>query len=216
VEIIDHHNLGDIGTTIPINFRSKPVGCTATIIYESFVENKVAIPKYIAGLLVSAILSDTLLLTSPTTTDEDKKAASKLAKTANINLEKYGHMMIKAASSIKGMTINEQIYQDYKSYTVGNRQLGIGQLMTLDIDLIKDNLDAYVEKLDELHFHNEGLYALFVSDPIKKGSYVFYNELSSGIIKEAFNLDEVYQGVFIKGIISRKKQIIPAIMNILL
>ncbi len=215
VEIIDHHNMGKIGTSIPINFRCKPVGCTATIIYESFMESKVSIPKYIAGLLVSAILSDTMLFTSPTTTEEDKKAAMKLAKIAKVDVKKYGYDMLKAASTIKGLSINEQIYQDYKSYTVGNRQMGISQLTTMDIDEILANLDDYVAKLKEMRIGNNGVYALFITDVIKNGTYIIYEESSENIIKEAFNLDKIYQGVFIEGIISRKKQIIPAIMNIL-
>ena len=215
LEIIDHHNLGEIGTSIPINFTSKPVGCTATIVYQLFTEKRVSIPKYIAGLLVSAIISDTLLLTSPTTTDEDKKAAEKLAKIAKINLNKYGYEMLKAASSIKGLSINEQIYRDYKSYTVGPRQLGIGQLMTMDFEEIEKNIDEYVEKLNEMRTIRDGIYALFITDVIKNGSYIIYNKASEDIIKESFGLDEIYEGVFLKGYISRKKQFIPAIMNIL-
>ena len=120
-----------MGTPVPINFRAKPVGCTATMIYEEFLEEKVAIPKNIAGLLLSAILSDTLLYTSPTTTDKDKEAAKKLASIAKVDPEKYGLEMLTNASSIKGMSINDLIRNDFKSYNVGNKKLGIGIIMTI-------------------------------------------------------------------------------------
>lgn len=215
IEVIDHHNMGSLGTAIPIDFRSKTVGATATIIYESFIENKVAIPKTIAGLLISAILSDTMLLTSPTTTEEDKTAVSKLAKIAKVDINSYGYEMIKASSSIKGMSITQQIYQDYKSYTVGSRELGIGQLSTMDFEEIKSNIDKYIDQLDEMHSHSDGVYALFITDVINKGSYVIYSTNSENIIKDAFNLDKVYQGIFLSGIVSRKKQVLPAIMNVM-
>ena len=115
LEIIDHHNLGAIGTNVPINFRSKPVGCTSTMIYEMFIQEKVNIPSDIAGLMLSAILSDTLLLTSPTTTEDDKNAAVKLADIAKVDMDKYGLEMIKAASSIEGMSVKDLIKSDFKN-----------------------------------------------------------------------------------------------------
>ena len=115
IEIIDHHNLGTIGTKVPINFRCMIVGCTATIIYKMHQESKIKLPKNIAGLLLSAILSDTLLFTSPSTTELDKQVAIKLSKIARINIDDYGYKMLKAASTISGLTVDELIYQDYKS-----------------------------------------------------------------------------------------------------
>lgn len=215
VEIIDHHNLGAIGTNIPINFRSMPVGCTATMIYHMYLENKISVPKNIAGLLVSAILSDTLLLTSPTTTELDKEAASKLAKIANIDIQKYGYDMLKASSSIKGMSVTDQIYNDYKSYTVGNGQIGIGQLITMDFDEISKDIQTYVDKLNEMTQMDYSLVALFITDIIKNGSYIIYNSKAEDIIKDSFNLKEVYEGVFVKGMVSRKKQMLPAILDIM-
>ena len=215
IEIIDHHNLGSIGTTMPINFRCKPVGCTSTVIYEIFNENKITIPKNIAGLMMSAIISDTLLFTSPSTTQEDRDAVEKLSKIAKVDVEKYGYEMIKASSSVKGLTINQQIYQDYKSYTVGSKQIGIGQLMTMDFDDIYVRLDEYVQKLEEIRASSDGVFALFITDIIKNGSYVLYDSQSENIIRESFNLDEIHQGIFLKGVVSRKKQMLPAIMEIM-
>ena len=215
LEIIDHHNLGRVGTKVPINFRSMPVGCTATIIYKMFLEKKVRIPKHIAGLLLSAIISDTLLFTSPSTTKEDKDAAEKLAKLARVKIKDYGYQMLKASSSIEGLTINEQLYQDYKSYTVGKLHIGISQLITMDFDEIYKNKEEYIDKLDAMYEMSPGVNALFITDIIKKGSYVFYNNKSDEIIRDAFNLKEIKQGMFIPGVISRKKQMLPALMDIL-
>ncbi len=213
LEIIDHHNLGAIGTKVPISFRSMTVGCTATIIYKMFTESKVKIPPHIAGLMLSAIISDTLLFTSPSTTKEDENAAIYLAKTAKVDIEKYGYKMLKASSTVAGLTINEQIYMDYKTYTVGQLHIGLSQLITMDFDEISKKLDEYVNRLNEINELNPGVHAMFITDIIKKGSYVIYNTKSEDIIKDAFNLKNIEEGIFIPGIISRKKQMIPQIME---
>lgn len=215
LEIIDHHNLGRVGTRVPINFRSMPVGCTATIIYKMYQEKKVKIPKNIAGLLLSSIISDTLLFTSPSTTKLDVDTATQLAKLAKVKIKEYGHKMLKAASSIEGLSISEQLNQDYKSYTVGKLHIGISQLTTMDFDDIYKNKDEYINKLDSIYELSPGVNALFITDIIKKGSYVIYNTKSEDIIKDAFNLKEIYEGIFIPNILSRKKQILPVLMETL-
>ena len=215
LEIIDHHNLGTIGTKVPINFQSKPVGCTATIIYEKFVKNKVPIPRNIAGLMLSAIISDTLLLTSPTTTEDDKFVAIKLAKLAKVDIDKYGLEMLKAASSIEGKSIPELIKTDFKSYVVGNKVLGISQIMTMDFDTIKENINEYIRILNEMVEASYSVVAIFITDIIKNGSYVIYNDKAIDIIKDSFGLDNIYQGMFLSKIVSRKKQIQPNIISVL-
>ncbi len=215
IEIIDHHNLGSIGTNVPINFRSMPVGCTCTIIYNMFVEKKVVIPKDIAGIMLSAILSDTLIFKSPTTTEEDVFAASKLAKIARVDVKEYGYLMFKAASSVSGMSVNDLINQDFKSYSIGNNMLGIAQVMTMDFNDIEAEIDKYVEKLDELSSGNYLCCALFITDVYKNGSYVIYNSKAKDIISDAFDLNEVYEGVYIPDLVSRKKQMLPALLEVL-
>ena len=180
-----------------------------------YEENKVKMPYDIAGLLLSAILSDTLLFTSPSTTDEDIEVAKELAIMSKVDIKSYGYEMLKASSTISGLSVNEQIYQDYKTYTVGKVHLSISQLITMDFDEIKNNIDEYVNKLNEMNRVNPGVSALFITDIIKKGSYVIYNSKSEEIIKDSFNLDEIYQGIFIPKIISRKKQVLPLIMEVL-
>ncbi len=213
LEIIDHHNLGAIGTSVPINFRSKPVGCTSTMIYDMFTENKIGIPKNIAGLMLSAILSDTLLLTSPTTTEDDRFAAVKLANIAKVDIDTYGLEMLKAASSIEGKSVEELIKTDFKTYNVGTKTLGIGQIMTMDIDTIFENITEYVNKLNEMVDTNYSIVVIFITDIIKNGSYVIYNEKAANIVSDSFGLKNVHQGIFLPKMVSRKKQILPAILN---
>ena len=215
LEIIDHHNLGAIGTNVPINFRSRPVGCTSTMIYDMFIENKINIPKEIGGLMLSAILSDTLLLTSPTTTDDDRFAAVKLASIAQVDMDKYGLEMIKAASSIEGMSVRDLIKSDFKNYVVGSKNLGIGQVMTLDFEKIKENMDEYVNVLNEMADTNYSVVVIFITDIIKNGSYVIYNTKASEVIEDAFGLKDTYEGVFLPKMVSRKKQILPSILSVM-
>ncbi len=214
VEIIDHHNLGAIGTNIPINFRSRPVGCTATMVYEMFLENKVTIPKAIAGILLSAILSDTLLLTGPTTTEDDRFAAVKLSSLAKVDLESYGIEMLKAASSIANMSVADVIKNDFKTYNVNDEVIGIGQVITMDFDYIKNNMEEFVTELNNMTDRFKAV-ALFVTDVIKKGSYVLYNDSAAELIKDAFGLKEVREGTFLAKKVSRKKDFLPNILSIL-
>ena len=215
LEIIDHHNIGDIGTSLPINFRSKPVGCTSTMIYEMYKEGHVPIPKNMAGLMLSAILSDTLLLRSPTTTEDDKFAAVKLANIAKVDIDKYGMEMLKASSSIEGKSVEELIKTDFKSYVVGDKLLGISQIMTMDIEKIEENIDAYIAKLNEMVEDKYTIVTIFITDIIKNGSYVIYNDAAAGIIQDSFGLKSIHQCMFLPKIVSRKKQIQPNIISVL-
>ena len=215
VEIIDHHNLGAIGTSVPINFRSMPVGCTCTILYYLYQEHKIKIPKEIAGLMLSAIISDTLILKSPTTTERDKEAVENLASIAGVDYKKYGYSMLKAGSSIEGLTVEDLIYQDFKSYKVGNTSLGISQVITMDFDSLKDNIDEYVEKLDEIAKRDYSTVTLFITDIVENGSYVLYNTEAKHIIEDSFDIQDVEEGTFIPDLVSRKKQMLPQIMEVL-
>ncbi len=213
LEIIDHHNLGAMGTNLPISFRSMPVGSTATIIYKLYLESKVVIPKDIAGLLLSAIISDTLLFTSPTTTEVDKDSAEKLSKLAKVNLEKYGIDMLKAGSAIENMSIKDIVYNDYKSYNLGKKQLGISVVNTMDFDTFVPKIDEIVDYLNQKKEMGYDISVMFVTDIIKNGSYIIYDESSSQILKESFGLKEIYQGIFVENLVSRKKQMLPNILE---
>lgn len=213
-EIIDHHNLSNIGTNVPINFRSMPVGCTCTILYNMFIQEKISIPRHIAGLMLSAILSDTMVFKSPTTTEEDIFAASKLAKLAKVDIDEYGYAMFKAASSIKGISVNDLINQDFKTYNVGNHGIGISQVFTMDFNEIEANIDAYINKLNEIA-STYLCVVLFITDVYKNGSYVIYNKASEDIVRDAFDLTEIYEGVYIDSLVSRKKQMLPALLEVI-
>ena len=213
LEIVDHHCLGSIGTKIPISFISRPVGCTATIIFDEYRKEKVKIPQDIAGLLLSAIISDTLLFTSPTTTEEDISAAEELAKIAKVDLKEYGKEMLKAATSIKGLSIDELIKQDFKTYQINNKTYGIAVITTADFEEIKDDIPNYVKRLNEMNeMYYEGV-LMFILDIFKEGSYALYDDSMKSVLSSAFNINDLYEGYFIKGLISRKKQILPAIIK---
>ena len=216
LEIIDHHNLGTIGTSIPISFRAMPVGCTSTIIYEIYKENNIKIPKYIAGLMLSAILSDTLILNSPTTTDKDIEVANKLKDIVGVDINKYGLSMFKEGTSIKNMSCEDIFEQDFKNYKLDESNIGISQVMTLDIDNIVDNKDKYIEIMDDLvDNYNYKVVLMFVTDVIKKGSYVFYNTKGEDIVKTVYGIKNIKQGIYLDKMVSRKKQLLPDLLEYL-
>lgn len=214
IEIVDHHKIGNIGTSMPINFRNMPLGCTETILYLMFKENSVDIPKNIAGLMMSGIISDTLLLSSPTTTDVDRKALKELADIAGVDYEKYGMEMFKAGSSMEGKSISEIIHGDFKNFTVDNQKVGIGQVSTMSTDEIMGKQDEFIACLNEIAKDEDyAVIALFVTDILKNGSYIFFNEKALDIISNSFGVDNIKEGHFFDGLVSRKKQIVPKIMN---
>lgn len=214
VEVVDHHKIGNIGTSMPINFRNMPLGCTNTILYLMFKENNVEIPSNIAGLMISGIISDTLLLSSPTTTDIDRKVLTKLSEVAGVDYKKYGMEMFKAGSSIKGKSISEVIHGDFKNFMVDNQKIGIGQVSTMNTEEIMGMKDDFVKVLNEIAYDEDySAIALFVTDIMKNGSYIFYNESSTKIFAESFSCENIKEGTFFKGMVSRKKQIVPNIMN---
>lgn len=216
IEIVDHHKIGTIGTSAPINFRNMPVGSSNTIISLLFKENKIEMPKEIAGLMLSGIISDTLLFKSPTTTELDRQTGHELAKIAGVNIEEYGMSMLKAGSSLKGKTKEEILYTDFKNFTINNKKVGIGQITTLNIDEIMKEKDEYIELINEVAKNNDYyIVALFATDIIKNGSYMFYNDSAEDILDNCFSIEQIYQGYYLDGCVSRKKQIIPNIMNTL-
>ena len=214
LEVIDHHNIGMFQSSLPISFRVMPVGCTSTIIYQIYKENKIDIPKNIAGLMLSAIISDTLLFKSPTTTDIDKDTANKLAKIAGIDIEKYGMEMFKAGTSIAGMDSKEIFEQDFKTYKLDDGNIGISQVMTLNIDNILDNIADYKRLLNDMKESYDYKAALmFVTDVIKNGSYIFFDEKSKEDLEVAYQIKNLKQGLFLPNVVSRKKQMLPKLLD---
>ncbi len=215
VEIIDHHNLGSITTSMPVNFRNMAVGSTCTIVYTMYKEKDMEIPKEIAGMLLSGILSDTLILRSPTATDKDREAVEELSKLAEVDYEEYGMKLLKAGTSLEGMSIEDVLYNDYKLYNVDDCHFAIGQFFTMNFEDIHKDLDKYIEVLNEVSETNDfNLVALYVTDIIKNGSYIIYNSKGKQIIDMAYDRS-VNEAEFIEGCVSRKKNVIPVIMDAL-
>lgn len=216
LEIVDHHNIGSISTHNPINFRNMSVGSVNTIIYTLYMEYGVKIPKDIAGIMLSGIISDTLLFASPTTTDLDKKAAAVLAKIAGVKMDEYGMELLASGVSIKGLTIDEVIYKDFKNYTAGEYKAGIGQVFTTTFNDYVNDIDKYVKRLNEIADNNNyKVVCLFVTDFINNNSYALFNSEAASILSEAYNIDNIKEGELLKGFVSRKKQIVPNVLDIL-
>lgn len=214
LEIIDHHKIGNINSSSPINFRNMAVGSSNTIIYEMYKENKVKPPKEIAGLLVSGIISDTLLFHSPTSTTLDEKAAEELAKIAKIDLDKYAKGMFEAAASIKGKTIEELIYNDFKVFNIATRKIGIGQMTVIDYEKVLNDKDKYISVLEKISKeHDYDILAFCITDVINSNTYLLYNEKAKTVFETIFNANPIYEGFMLKGVVSRKKQIIPLLME---
>ena len=216
VEIVDHHKIGDLTTNNPINFRNMAVGSTNTIIYQLFKERNLDIPRDIAGLMVSGILSDTLILKSPTTTSYDEEAVKELSSIAGIDYEKYGIDMFKAGTSLKGKTKEEIINTDIKSFNYDDEtRYAVSQIFTLDVDEILNNKDEYLKVIEEYKLENRmNAYIFIVTDIIKNGSYVIFSTKGKGIMDVAYQKD-MSEGTFIDGCVSRKRNVVPLIMEVL-
>ena len=220
LEIIDHHRLGTVETIAPVFFRNQPVGCTATIVYQMYQENRVEIEPWIAGLLCSAIISDTLLFRSPTCTDVDKRAALHLAEIAGVEVESYAASMFAAGSNLKGKTDVEIFYQDFKKFSVGKVSFGVGQISSLnagELEELKDRMLPYMAKAREEHGMDMMFFMLTNiltestellcegqgAEQLIAGAFRTYSEEGAGVKDHVVSLP---------GVVSRKKQLIPGIM----
>lgn len=216
LEIVDHHNIGKISTLLPINFRNMSVGSVNTIIYTLYKENNIEIPSDIAGVMLSGIISDTLLLASPTTTELDRTVAKDLANIAEVELYKYGKELLKSGVSNDGLTINEIVYKDFKSYVTGEVKFGIGQVFTTDFKEYSDRLNEYVDELNHIADNNDYKVAcLFVTDILENNSYLLFNDGAKEYLNDAYELSDIKEGEKLMGVISRKKQMVPPIMGVL-
>ena len=208
VEIIDHHRLGSIESSGPIFFRNQPLGSTCTIIYLMYKENGVEIDKTTAGLMVSAILSDTLILRSPTCTDVDREAAQVLSDIAGIDYESYGREMFRAGAMLDEKTADEIIHLDYKIFTVDGQTIGIGQVNSMsddELDIIREKvaseLDSTREK-DKLDM----LFLMLTNITERSSDIIYAGEKALPTLKRAFG-KEAKEGVMrLSGVVSRKKQ----------
>lgn len=221
-EIIDHHRLGTVETMSPVFFRNQPLGCTATIIYQMYQENHIEIDKTTAGLLCSAIISDTLLFRSPTCTPIDKAAGLALAQIAGLDIEKYAIDMFSAGSNLKGKSDGDIFYQDFKRFTVGNSVFGIGQITSLNAVELKDlrtRMSAYTEKEREQH-EIDMMFFMLTNILTESTDLICAGQGAEQLIANAFHVkDEDMENVSgqtgivkLPGVVSRKKQLAPQIM----
>lgn len=217
LEVVDHHKVGNISTNNPINFRIMSVGSTNTIIYQMFKENNIEIPNRIAGLMLAGVLSDTLSLTSPTTTKYDVEVVVKLACRLDLDYNKFALEMFKAGTSLKERKIEDIILSDIKSFEVGDSKIAISQIFTLNYEEILDNKDKYLDYIEKLCIDKDyKMVIVLVTDIIKKGSYILYTRGDEEIISNALSLEKINQGTYLDGVVSRKKQIIPLLLEVLI
>ena len=215
IEIIDHHRLGDIETVSPITFRNQPVGCTATIINQMYEENEIEVPREIAGLLCGAIISDTLLFRSPTCTPLDEKTAKKLAKIADIDLEQMAQEMFNAGSNLKGKSAEDICFQDFKQFTVNDTIFGVGQITSMskeELAAIRDMMTEHLPKVLEAHNLNMIYFMLtdILAESTERGCV---GTGARGIALSAFDLPDNAKSLMLKGVVSRKKQLIPVLVE---
>ena len=214
LEIIDHHKVGNISSSGPINIRNMAVGSTNTIIYEMYKEQKVKPPKEMAGMMLSGIISDTLMLNSPTTTIYDKRAVEALANICKIDPIKYSKGMFEAAASMKGKTIEELIYNDFKAFNIRNRKIGIGQMTVIDYQKVLKEKDKYIHVIEKIaKEHSYDILAFCITDIINHNTYLLYNAQAKMLLETVFNIPNIEEGFELKGIVSRKMQIIPLLME---
>lgn len=215
IEIIDHHRLGDIETVSPITFRNQPVGCTATIINQMYEENENEVPREIAGLLCGAIISDTLLFRSPTCTPLDERTAKKLAKISDIDLEQMAQEMFNAGSNLKGKSAEDICFQDFKQFTVNDTIFGVGQITSMskeELAAIRDMMTEHLPKV--LEAHNLNMIYFMLTDILAESTELLcVGTGARGIALSAFDLPDNAKSLILKGVVSRKKQLIPVLVE---
>ena len=210
VEIIDHHRLGGIQTSEPIYTHAEPVGCTATIVANMHWHRDIDIPQSIAGLLLSAILSDTVLFKSPTCTPYDKKTAERLAEIAGVDIQEYGMAMLKAGSGIGDMTPMEIAKNDLKEFTIGDYRIIVSQISVMDTKEVMDLEPQLIEAMSTIcEKGGFDMSLVMVTDILEEATYLLYAGSPKTLIGEAFKKDASGTHVYLPGVMSRKKQIIP-------
>ncbi len=217
LEIIDHHRLGTVETMGPVFFRNQPLGCTATIVYQMYCESGTEIDRKTAGLLCSAIISDTLLFRSPTCTPVDRAAAEAVAKIAQINLEELASQMFAAGSKLKGKSDAEIFYQDFKRFSAGKISFGVGQITSLNADeleKLKKRMLSYMEKA-RTEEQVDVMFFMLTNILTESTDLLCVGQGAVQMVSEAFHVetaDEKTPVIALPGVVSRKKQLVPGLM----
>lgn len=215
LELIDHHKISNFNVSDPLFVRVEPIGCTASIIFKMYKENGIEIPEKIAGIMLSAIISDSLLFKSPTCTKEDIEIAKKLSEIANVDAEKYGLEMLKAGANLSSKTEKEILNMDMKIFEMGKNNVAIAQVNTFNISEILDRKEKLLFEMDSYIKENNLLFYLFViTDVLQSTSLglVLGSELDK--VEKAFNSNIKNNEIKLEGIVSRKKQVVPPLSKI--
>lgn len=212
LEVIDHHRIANFETADPLYYRAEPVGCTATIIKKLYKENNVVIPKDIAGLMLSAIISDSLLFKSPTCTEEDVQAAKELAEIANVELETYGMAMLKAGADVSSKTAEQLISLDAKQFNIGGNKVIIAQVNTVDPQDVlarQDEVEAAIQSvIDEKELD---LFLFVITDILNSNSTALALGTNTALVEKAYNVILENNTALLEGVVSRKKQVVPVL-----
>ena len=217
LEIIDHHRIGTLETLEPVLFRNQPLGCTATIIYQMYQENKVEIPRNIAGLLMAAIISDTLMFRSPTCTAVDQDVAEELSKICGVEIEEFAVDMFGAGSDLSSREPKDIFEQDLKRFEVGDTQFAVSQINSMnsiELQEIREKILPYLEEI----FPSLGVNMAFVmlTNIVKESTELLcFGEKAEEVVRDSFRLHGDMERVILKGLVSRKKQLIPSLVSIL-
>lgn len=217
VEIIDHHRLGSLETMSPVFFRNQPLGCTSTIVYQMYGEAGVPIEPTIAGLLLSAILSDTLMFRSPTCTAVDEAAARELAKIAGVDIAEHANQMFRAGCDFDSKTAEEIVYQDFKTFHVDEINFGVSQISAVSREELEKIRDRVHDFLDQVLLDKKlDMAYVMLTDILNQETYLLcHGEGAMGYVERAFRVKGEGFGVRLTGVVSRKKQLIPGIITIL-
>ena len=215
VEVIDHHNIS-FQQAKPIFFHVEPIGSTSTIITKMYFDKNIEIPKKIAGLLISAIVSDTVIFKSPITTEEDRKIAEKLMPLAGIdNMDSFGIEMFKAKSNWGKKTADEIINTDYKEYELAGKNIGIAQIETVDASELEKRKQEFLEVMKKMKTsRNLDLIIVLLTDIIKEGCLAFLVGDEIETVEKAFNNEIKDNQMYLPGVLSRKKQVVPVLEDL--
>ncbi|KOY74090.1 putative manganese-dependent inorganic pyrophosphatase [Apilactobacillus kunkeei] len=214
--VVDHHRIADFNTEKPVFYRAEPVGCVSTVLFEMFNEKNVEIPENLAGLMLSAIISDTLLLKSPTTTDVDKKAVAELAKIAKVDAEEYGIKMLKAGTNVDARSDKDLIDGDAKSFTMGGKAVRIDQINTVDLnDVLKRKEDLLKAMEEEAKAEGYDLFLVIATNVLDSNSEAIIYGEPKDAVEKAFNQKVSEDTIALPGVVSRKKQVVPQLTDVL-
>lgn len=214
VGIVDHHKIGDIVTNSPIFFYAKPVGCTGTVLLEMYKSNNVDLPKDIAGGMLCAILSDTVNFKSPTCTDADKAAVAELLEITGVTDQDALFMeMLKAKSSVEGVSMKDLIFRDYKDFDMNGKKVGIGQIELASLDQVADIRDGLYKAVEEVKADGRHSVLFMLTDVVKEGTDLMVVSDDPAVIEGAFSGKIEGQSMWVDGMMSRKKQVVPSLQD---